>query len=332
MVQALRAKAAWAAWMTTALLVVGCGGEEDLQPSGRSMAAPVPVEERAANRPPSIVKIELVPEAPRPGDPIDASVDAEDPDGDGVRVTFEWLVNGRIVERERRPRLLTDELQKGDRVELRVVASDGLLESPMQSRTLRIGNQPPRLQGVSFSGSADIRSGDSVDASPLASDPDGDPLTFSYRWYVNGEPTEQDTNRFDTSGLKRDDRFYVEVVAKDGSEQTEPVQSAALRIGNTPPRILGVPPLENVEGEYQYAFRADDPDGDRGLRFRLAEAPRGMTIDPAKGTARWRPEATQAGSHPVEVVVEDTYGDSGALRFEVTVSVQQGSPPAAAAQ
>jgi hypothetical protein len=259
-------------------------------------------------------------------------VDGEDPDGDSLRVTFEWLVNGRLVEGQRRPRLLTDELRKGDRVELRVVASDGLLESPMRSRALRIGNRPPRLQGVSFSGSTDVRSGDPIDASPLASDPDGDSLTFSYRWYVNGEETEQDTNRFDTTDLKRNDRIQVEVVAKDGSDQTQPVRSAELRIGNTPPRILGVPPLENVEGEYQYAFRANDADGDRGLRFRLAEAPRGMTIDPAKGTARWRPEATQAGSYPVEVVVEDAYGDSGALRFEVTVSVQQSGPPAAAAQ
>jgi len=327
--QTLRAKAAW---LTTALLVAGCGGGEEPQPSGRPMTAPVPVQERATNRPPSIVKIELVPEAPRPGNPIDARVDAEDPDGDSVRVVFEWAVNGRLVEGERRPRLMTDELQKGDRVELRVVASDGLLESPMRSRVVRIGNLPPRLQGVSFSGPTDVRRGDPIEASPLASDPDGDILTFSYRWYVNEKPTQQKANRFDTTDLKRGDRVHVEVVARDDSDQTKPVRSASVRIGNTPPRILGVPPVENVNGEFRYAFRAEDPDGDRGLRFRLAEAPAGMIIDAGKGTARWRPNATQAGTHPVEVVVEDAYGDGSALRFEVTVTAQQSVSPAAAAR
>jgi hypothetical protein len=327
--QTLRAKAAW---LATALLVAGCGGGEDPQPSGRAMTAPAPVEERATNGPPSIVKIDLVPEAPRPGDPIDARVDAEDPDGDSVRVVFEWAVNGRIVEGERRPRLMTDELQKGDRVELRAVASDGLLESPMRSRAVKIGNLPPRLQGISFSGPADVRRGDPIEASPLASDPDGDVLTYSYRWYVNEKPTQQSENRFDTTDLKRGDRVHVEVVARDDSDQTKPVRSASVRVGNTPPRILGVPPVENVNGEFRYAFRADDPDGDRGLRFRLAKAPAGMTIDSDKGTARWRPDATQAGTHPVEVVVEDAYGDGSALHFEVTVTAQQGVPPAAVAR
>lgn len=296
------------------------------------MMASEPVQERAGNRPPSITKLELVPEAPRPGDPIEVTVDAEDPDGDGVRVSFEWRVNGRLLEKEGRPRLLTQDLQKGDRVELRVVASDGRLESPIRSRMIQIGNRKPRLQGVSFSGGASVRGGDVIDASPLASDPDGDVLTFSYLWYVNGKAVGEKGKRFDTSHLKRGDRVHVEVVAKDGSDQTKPVRSPVLRIGNTPPRILGIPAAKNVKGEYRYAFRATDPDGDRGLRFRLAEAPRGMSIDAATGIARWRPDATQAGSHPVEVVVEDAYGDGGALRFDVTVSVEQSSPPAAAAK
>ena len=57
-----------------------------------------------------------------------------------------------------------------------------------------------------------------------------------------------------------------------------------------------------------------------------------MTIDAAEGTARWRPNATQLGTHAVEVVVEDAYGDGSALRFEVTVTAQPSGPAAAAAQ
>ena len=51
-------------------------------------------------------------------------------------------------------------------------------------------------------------------------------------------------------------------------------------------------------------------------------------IDAIRGEARWSPDASQAGSHPVEVVVEDAFGDGSALRFDVTVQVD-GSPAAA---
>ena len=133
--------------------------------------------------------------------------------------------------------------------------------------------------------------------------------------------------------MKRGDTVYVEVVAHDSTDETRPVRSAEVKIGNTPPRILGIPTPREIDGEFRYQFRAKDADGDRRLRYRLAEAPKGMSINPVNGEARWRPDASQAGKHPVEVVVEDSYGDGGALRFEVVVGLEPvPAPPAAGAR
>ena len=317
------------------LCLSACGGDDAPQPSGRSMAGVVAVEERPDNRAPTIAAVTLVPDTPRPGDPIDAAIDVQDPDGDGVRLEIEWRVNGKLLVGEGRPRLPGSDLKKGDRVELRVVASDGRLSSSAFVKRVRVGNQPPRLQGVAFSG-GDWRAGDPIDASPVASDPDGDALSFDYHWYLHGESTEQRDHVFDTVGLKRDDKVYVEVVARDATDATRPVRSAEVKIGNTPPRILGIPTPREVDGEFRYQFRAKDADGDRRLRYRLAAAPKGMSINPVNGEARWRPDQSQAGKHPVEVVVEDAYGDGGALRFEVVVGLEpvpaDGQPPAAGAR
>ena len=88
------------------------------------------------------------------------------------------------------------------------------------------------------------------------------------------------------------------------------------------------------EGLFRYAFEAEDPDGDRNLRFRLGKAPEGMRIDPILGVSTWRPKPSQAGVHPVEVIVQDAHGDGSALHFEVTVTATPGDsdeepPPAA---
>lgn len=309
--------------------LIACSSVEEPTPSGRSVTEVVNAPERSGNRPPMIEAVRLVPEKPRQGDPIDATIETSDPDGDGVRLHLEWRVNGRLVEGNTRPRLRTGDFKKGDKIELRVVATDGLLETaPTIARTV-IANRPPRLQGIGFA-SNDARSGDPILASPVASDPDGDPLRFRYVWYVNGRKTTQRNEQFDTADLKRGDRVHVEVVADDRSDETKPVRSADVVILNNPPRIAGVPTPQNRDGEFVYAFRASDADGDKILRFRLAKAPHGMTIDAISGEARWRPDPSQVGSHPIEVVVEDAFGDGSALRFDLTVQVDGASSPAAA--
>lgn len=314
--------------MTMGALLAGCGGEPDPTPSGRSMAAPSVPDERAGNRAPVVSSVTLVPENPRIGDPITATVKASDPDSDGIRLAYQWLLNGRSVANETSTQLETGDLKKGDRVELRVVASDGRLESSPSIVKLRLGNRPPQLQGVSLP-TAELRAGDPLEAGPIASDPDGDTLRFRYRWFVNGEKTGQREAEFDTTGLVRGDRIHAEVVATDGTDETAAVKSLETLVANGPPRILGVPQAREVDGEFVYAFIAEDSDGDKNLRFRLLKAPRGMRIDSATGEARWKPEADQAGSHPVEVVVEDNFGEGSALSFEVTVNVNETPAPAA---
>lgn len=311
-----------------ALLAAGCGSaESEPEPTGRSMvrSAPAPAE---TNEAPEIRRVAISPDSPVPGATLRAVVDAHDPEGDALRYEHRWLRNGREVASGRSPSA-EFEFQKGDRIELEVVVSDGREESEVGRAWANVGNRPPTLKGVAITPSGDVRAGDLLAADPLADDPDGDRVEFQVRWRVDGEVRGEGTS-FSTEGLTRGDRVVAEVVASDGSLETRPVQSGAVTLGNTPPKITALPGRRVDEGSFVYDFEAEDPDGDRNLRYWLEAGPEGMSLDPISGQLRWSPRAGQVGTHAVEVGVKDSYGDGTTFVFEVTVNAEEPAPTPAA--
>lgn len=85
----------------------------------------------------------------------EAHVWTRDPDGDDIELEYIWFLNDRLTEVETAV-YPTDELKRGDRLRVRVVASDGEDESELaESGTLEVGNtspviasQPPRLDAT----------------------------------------------------------------------------------------------------------------------------------------------------------------------------------------
>jgi hypothetical protein len=138
---------------------------------GRAESTPGRVSARAGNRPPSLREVRLAPDAPvLVGTRIEARPDALDPDGDSLRFRYAWLVNGRPVETEG-DALDGATLHRGDRVAVRVVASDGDDESAaVLSGELEIANSPPEI--VSRPGG--LGSDGVFRYAVEASDPDGD--------------------------------------------------------------------------------------------------------------------------------------------------------------
>jgi len=120
----------------------------------------------------------------------------------------------------------------------------------------------------------------------------------------------------------------LRVVASDGDDASEPLESAAFSIPNRPPEIARTP-LEVAAGRgLHHTIEARDPDGDKQLRFALVEAPEGASIDPVLGELSWQPRPDQLGTHPIEVVVRDGHGGEANARWEVTVAP---TPPASPA-
>jgi hypothetical protein len=107
--------------------------------------------------------------------------------------------------------------------------------------------------------------------------------------------------------FERGDVVVLEVVASDGSDATEPLASEPIKVENAPPRITSQSGKVEADGVYRYAVQAEDPDGDRAFRFRLLNGPPGMAIGFDDGQLRWDPPADAAGSHAIEIEVQDLF-------------------------
>jgi hypothetical protein len=180
-------------------------------------------------------------------------------------------------------------------------------------------NRPPRVRAMQVDPAPDITAGSDVRVVVNADDPDGDPLEIEYRWFVNGERVDAEGAQLSTRSLRRGDTVRVEAVARDGREDSAAMASPLLTVRNGVPEIVSEPEGAGPDGRFRYQVRVRDPEGDVNLRYKLAEAPRGMRIHPVLGLVEWNPGPEQAGTHPVEIVVEDSAGSRGLQRFELII-------------
>ncbi len=78
---------------------------------------------------------------------------------------------------------------------------------------------------------------------------------------------------------------------------------------NYPPSITSTPDtLAYVDSLYQYQVIADDRDGDT-LTYSLTISPTFLNIDENTGLVEGTPSASDVGSHPVEIMVDDGHGN-----------------------
>ncbi|RIL05848.1 MAG: hypothetical protein DCC71_08905 [Proteobacteria bacterium] len=325
-----------------ALLCAACS-EPVATPTGRSMSdGSGPAQAAAAresNQPPRIAGARIEPREPKPGETVRAEVSVADPDGDPTHVRFTWRVDGRPIGGAAEASLVLPELRKGARLEAQMVASDGRAQSAPHVAAATVGNRPPSIRAVHFDPEGVLKAGTTVVAIVDAEDPDRDRVDLRYQWSINGRVLERggDRERLETGELRRGDQVALRVVASDGDDESEGFDTPSVAVGNSAPAIVSAPPAGMGEdGVYRYQLSATDPDQDRALRFKLAEAPPGAHVDPILGELTWKPSFEQAGTHPIVVVVSDGHGGETKQRFEVTVrevaaKTTQVTPPAAPA-
>jgi Bacterial Ig domain len=136
------------------------------------VSAPTHAQAHVGNRPPSLEGVSLDPtDAVKVGQPVVAVPTARDPDGDAIHFRYEWRVNGQPAH-EDHERFSTAGLHRGDRIQARVVASDGEAESPpFDSPAVSVANSPPQI--TSNPQQVQIQDG-TYHYAVEARDPDGD--------------------------------------------------------------------------------------------------------------------------------------------------------------
>jgi len=163
----------------------------------------------------------------------------------------------------------------------------------------------------------------------IASDPNGDPLTYELLngpagAYVaaNGQftwsPTSDQIGQHTISIRVADDMgAYTDV---------EYTVSVVRELTNRPPVFTSSPPtLASVSNGWTYRASAVDPDND-SVYYVIEQGPTGMTVDSVSGIFRWLPTSDQLGQHQVTVGIIDGYGAWATQTFTVTVQQANTAP------
>jgi RHS repeat-associated protein len=178
-----------------------------------------------------------------------------------------------------------------------------------------------------------------------ATDPDGNPLTYSLINPPAGmafatPATTPAGQTFSeglitwTPGVSQQGTHPITVRVSDsrGGFATQTFNLTADNIaGNRPPSIDSTPEqLTNLGRLYEYNLTGSDADGDR-LLWSLDRAPAGAILDPQSGALRWQPTAEQIGEHTISIRTID--GNGGFAVQEFTLIVRGiNTPPAIVSQ
>ena len=132
---------------------------------------------------------------------------------------------------------------------------------------------------------------------------------------------------FETDALAKGDEIQAIVVASDGSEDSDDLESVVVRVGNAHPEITSVHEGTWTDEGFSYNVRARDPDNDGPLRYAIKTGPKGMRVDSVIGKVFWQPTPDQTGVHPIEIAVSDAAGATSVQIFEITVKAEESVAP-----
>lgn len=210
-------------------------------------------------------------------------------------------------------------------------ADDGELSATIDV-TITVGgsNRAPILDPIA---DLTIIEGETGAFSASATDPDGDPLTFSAvavgapDAFDSGANFDVDTAAFSwTPDFESAGTYEILVTVSDQNATDSQTVFVTIENQNRSPAISSTPVTEALEDEpYTYAVEAGDPDGD-GLFFSLTTRPAGMTVDAATGEIVWTPSNAHVGTHPVAVRVDDGVGGSTTQEFSLVVDNVNDTP------
>lgn len=166
-------------------------------------------EVRIENSPPSIRNVRFEEIYLKAGMPIHVRVDARDPDGDPVRLTYRWFVNDELAGYAE---AYEEPLKRNDRIRVEIASFDGLGPGETTVLETRVQNSPPTASKES-----ERVAGDVYEVQIRADDPDGDPVSYTLLEGPDGMEIEPQSGRLKWPLEKAlEGTFEVKVQVEDG--------------------------------------------------------------------------------------------------------------------
>lgn len=247
------------------------------------------------NTAPALAGVTLTPGTVRTADGITAVAGAtSDLDGDPVGLTYAWTVDG-VAQGVSSATFPAARHEKGDVVQVSVTPADDRDSGVAQTASVTIANTPPTLTTVSMSPSP-LRTDDTAGVSWAGSDVDGDTVTATVSWTVDGTSAGTGSSLSGTSFAKGD-KVVATVVPNDGTDDGS-ARTLTRTVANTAPmaptvRLSPATPDTSNNVRCVVATAGTDADGDT-LSYSFTWTRNGSTV--AGTTTTWTNDTLRSGS------------------------------------
>lgn len=311
--------------ITLVTLLSGC-----LMNESSDLAEPAPPVNNGNNAPtisgtpPQVVKV---------GVQYSFAPQATDPDGDSLTFSIRnqpaWLGFDAATGSVSGIPMLGDD---GTYTDIEITASDGEMSTSLPMFTITVEpstapNMPPEISGTP---APSVTVGNAYSFAPTASDPDGDPLTFTIQnlpaWasfnaqtgVLAGTPQAGDTGTYANIAIS---------VSDNRVSSSLPAFSISVNAANAAPSISGTPAASVVAGStYSFTPTASDPNGDT-LTFSIDNMPAWAGFDSASGALSGTPQMTDVGNYTGIVIrASDGTFDSSLPAFSINVTTGNSAP------
>ena len=188
------------------------------------------------NTPPSMTFAVLSPSNPTTSDDILCYASAEDIDStDTVTLEYQWSINGLPIVNSTDTLPSSSGFSFSDLVTCSVTPTDSFDNGAPMSETIQIENNAPQINSIEINPES-IYTDSQVTATVDTNDPDGDTVSLTYMWYVDGALVQSGIyNNLDGDlYFDKNQSIYVDVIVSDSYDSTAET-SASVSVQNSPP-------------------------------------------------------------------------------------------------
>lgn len=187
------------------------------------------------NSDPVVDAAAITPPSPNTTDILGVSISATDPDGDDLTFEYTWTVvrDGVASPPVVGPTLDSSQTQRRDLVDVRIAISDGHTTVHHEVGPVEIGNAAPSSPEIEITPDVPVLDEELIcEVTADSVDPDGDDITYSFSWTVDGSPftsarTEPRRSVVDPTFIEGTHEWICTVLASDGDLDSEPAIARA---------------------------------------------------------------------------------------------------------
>ena len=303
----------------------GCGKKEGVAPPQKASLQEQEADSGAAGDPArpgegeSVVptgrdvSVFVVPSSPSRISP--PSVSVRTAPGQGAEIgNVTWVVNDA---KQTDGNLLAPSLfQRGDKIKAVVRLRTGADEMVLTTPEVQAGNALSVVEQVRIEPQAPT-TGSTVRAVVSARDPDGDPLTFQYQWYIDNVLAPGEGDSLNLKGVRKGSSVHVRATPNDGFAEGGWKYSSLHKIVNALPVVKSQAPTTIPPSRLlTHTIVAEDPDGDL-LTYTLVKGTEGMTL--AGPVLTWKVTDEDLGRPAeVDIRISDNNGGETILTMNLT--------------